>query len=100
MITTRPAATRGHFDFGWLVVIPRAAAVSSVNSKMFSSTGAGAGVFFSTPSSPAASMTANARYGFALGSGQRSSARTAFSRPFVMRGMRMSAERLRCPHAT
>jgi hypothetical protein len=43
------------------------------------------------PSRPAASITAKARYGFALGSGVRSSARVALRR---FAGMRIAAERL------
>jgi hypothetical protein len=48
----------------------------------------------SMPSSPAASITAKARYGLQLGSGQRSSQRVLRVRPGVMRGMRISALRL------
>ena len=43
------------------------------------------------PSRPAASITANARYGFADGSGVRSSARVERPR---FAGMRIAAERL------
>ena len=46
------------------------------------------------PSRPAASMQAKARYGLEDGSGQRSSMRVEFSWPWLICGMRISAERL------
>ena len=50
---------------------------------------------FSIPSRPAISIAENARYGFAVGSGQRNSIRFAFGDCEYI-GIRMQAERLRC----
>ena len=58
---------------------------------MFLLTGAGGLRPRFMPSRPAASMTAYARYGFAVGSGVRSSARV--ERPRLL-GTRIAAERL------
>ena len=58
---------------------------------MFLFTGAGGLRPRLMPSRPAASITANARYGFAVGSGVRSSVRV--ERPRLV-GTRMAAERL------
>jgi hypothetical protein len=49
------------------------------------------------PSSPAASITASARYGLAAGSGERTSTRVPVPR---RSGTRMSGERLRIDQAT
>jgi hypothetical protein len=65
---------------------------------MLGSTEGGSSYSFSMPSRPAASMTANARYGLAAGSGLRSSARTVLSLPCTYRGTRISAVRLRWAH--
>ena len=52
-------------------------------------------MFFSTPSSPAAIIAANARYVFDDGSGQRTSARVpSTERPGDTIGTRMRADRL------
>ena len=53
---------------------------------------------FITPSRPAISMAANARYGFAAGSGGRNSTRFAFGLAEYI-GMRHAAERLRREYA-
>src|SRR6476646_5207147 len=55
-------------------------------------------ILFSTPSSPAMSMAANARYGLQLGSGGRNSTRLAFGDAEYI-GMRQAAERLRREYA-
>ncbi len=52
---------------------------------------------FCTPSSPAISIAANARYGFAVGSGKRTSIRRPLG--FETYGMRIAAERLRAEYA-
>src|SRR4029079_824146 len=53
---------------------------------------------FWMPSRPAIIMTANARYGFAVGSGQRNSRRFDFGELPPM-GMRIEADRLRDEYA-
>ena len=52
---------------------------------------------FCTPSMPARSCAANARYGLHDGSGQRNSSRFAFGL-FEYSGMRTLADRLRCEY--
>src|SRR4051812_12723531 len=52
---------------------------------------------FCTPSRPAISIAAKARYGLHDGSGQRNSTRLAFGL-FEYSGMRQAAERLRCEY--
>ena len=63
---------------------------------MLTLTGAGGRRPRRTPSSPACSRHANARYGLAVGSGVRSSARVEWPR---LAGMRIAAERLPGDHA-
>src|SRR5216684_5207998 len=58
------------------------------------SSGSPGSMRFSTPSRPAMSMAANARYGLHDGSGERNSMRFALGLGEYM-GMRMAAERLR-----
>src|SRR5713226_10699839 len=55
-------------------------------------------ILFSTPSRPAISMAANARYGLQLGSGGRNSTRLAFGEAEYI-GIRQAAERLRREYA-
>src|ERR1041385_8073711 len=55
-------------------------------------------ILFSTPSSPAISMAANAMYGLQLGSGGRNSTRLAFGEAEYI-GIRQDAERLRREYA-
>src|SRR4051795_1493764 len=55
-------------------------------------------ILFSTPSRPAISMAANARYGLQLGSGGRNSTRLAFGDAEYI-GIRHAAERLRREYA-
>src|SRR5437867_1254743 len=55
----------------------------------------GSSYSFSTPSRPAASMTAKARYGLQAGSGERNSIRVACSLPGLYIGTRTRALRLR-----
>ncbi len=66
-------------------------------SQMFVSTGSRWSAFVSSPSSPAASCTARARYGFAEGSGIRSSSRVPVPR---RSGMRINGDRLCIDQAT
>ena len=54
-------------------------------------------ILFCTPSSPAISIAVNARYGFAVGSGKRTSTRRAFGLDTY--GIRQAAERLRAEYA-
>ena len=75
--------------------MPRFLRSSSVMWKTFSSTGSASGYSFSMPSRPAASMTANARYGLQAGSGERYSMRVAISLPGLYSGTRTMSERLR-----
>ena len=53
----------------------------------------------STAESAAVKIDVNARYGFAEGSGQRSSIRTAFVLPLFTCGTLISAERFTCAQA-
>ena len=53
---------------------------------------------FCTPSRPAISIAANARYGLAVGSGKRTSMRRPFG--LATYGMRIDAERLRAEYAS
>src|SRR5271167_4665852 len=62
------------------------------------SSGGPGSILFSTPSMPAISMAANARYGLQLGSGGRNSARLALAEAEYM-GIRTAAERLRREYA-
>jgi hypothetical protein len=62
------------------------------------SSGSPGSSLFSTPSSPAISIAANARYGFADGSGGRNSTRLAFGLAEYI-GMRQAADRLRREYA-
>src|SRR5205085_6002958 len=55
-------------------------------------------ILFSTPSKPAISIAANARYGLQLGSGGRNSTRLAFGDAEYI-GIRHAAERLRREYA-
>src|SRR3954463_2526474 len=55
-------------------------------------------ILFSTPSRPAISMAAKARYGFISGARERHSMRRPFG--FATYGMRMDAERLRDEYAS
>src|SRR5690242_13550153 len=55
-------------------------------------------ILFSTPSRPAISIAANAKYGLQLGSGGRNSTRLAFGDAEYM-GIRHAAERLRREYA-
>jgi len=55
-------------------------------------------ILFWIPSRPAISMTENARYGLAVGSGQRNSSRFDFGDALPI-GMRIDAERLRDEYA-
>ena len=50
-------------------------------------------ILFWMPSRPASSIDANAKYGFAVASGKRTSMRRPFG--FGIQGMRIDAERLR-----
>ena len=61
---------------------------------MFLSSGAPGSILFSTPSRPAISIAANARYGLHDGSGKRTSTRLALGEAEYI-GMRHDAERLR-----
>src|SRR5262245_35217577 len=54
-------------------------------------------ILFCTPSRPAISIAANARYGFAVGSGKRTSTRRAFG--LETYGMRHEAERFFAEYA-
>ena len=54
-------------------------------------------ILFCTPSRPAISIAENARYGFAVGSGKRTSMRRPFG--FDTYGTRIAAERLRAEYA-
>src|SRR3954468_7912704 len=63
----------------------------------FLSTGSPGWILFCTPSRPAISMAAKARYGFAVGSGKRTSTRRALA--LLTYGMRHAAERLRAEYA-
>src|SRR3954469_3208096 len=63
----------------------------------FLSTGSPGWILFCTPSRPAISIAAKARYEFAVGSGKRTSTRRAFG--LVTSGMRHAAERLRDEYA-
>src|ERR1017187_9280958 len=62
------------------------------------SSGGPGSILFSTPSMPAISIAANAKYGLQLGSGGRNSARLALGDAEYM-GMRTAAERLRREYA-
>src|SRR6478736_8877774 len=55
-------------------------------------------ILFSTPSRPAISIAANAKYGLQLGSGGRNSTRLAFGDAEYI-GIRQAAERLRREYA-
>src|SRR5207253_3741676 len=61
------------------------------------STGSPGWILFCTPSRPAISIAAKARYAFAVGSGKRTSTR----RPFALDtyGIRQAADRLRAEYA-
>src|SRR4030095_2774980 len=63
---------------------------------MFLSTGSPGWILFCTPSRPAISIAANARYGLAVGSGKRTSTRRDFG--LATYGMRHAAERLRAEY--
>src|SRR5207344_988209 len=73
------------------------AASSGSRSYRFLSIGSPGWILFWMPSSPAISSAANARYGFAVGSGKRTSIRRPFG--FDTYGMRIAAERLRAEYA-
>src|SRR5581483_12254322 len=62
------------------------------------SSGSPGSALVNTPSKPAISIAANARYGFADGSGGRNSTRLAFGDAEYI-GMRQAAERLRREYA-
>src|SRR5664279_2996555 len=62
------------------------------------SSGGPGSILFSTPSMPAISMAANAKYGLQLGSGGRNSARFALGEAEYI-GMRTAADRLRREYA-
>src|SRR5512138_478738 len=64
---------------------------------MFLSSGSPGSILFCTPSRPAISSAANARYGFAVGSGKRTSTRRAFG--LLTYGMRHEAERFFAEYA-
>src|ERR687892_306364 len=64
---------------------------------MFLSTASPGSILFMIPSTPAMSIAANARYGFADGSGGRNSSLFAFS-DLEYTGIRTHAERLRCEY--
>src|SRR5215475_14196555 len=61
------------------------------------SSGSPGWILFCTPSRPAISIAANARYGLVVGSGNRTSTRRALS--LATYGMRHATERLRAEYA-
>src|SRR2546427_7600144 len=66
-------------------------------SYMFLSIGSPGWILFCTPSSPAISIAAKARYGLAVGSGKRTSTRRPFG--LLTYGIRHAADRLRAEYA-
>src|ERR1039457_3742542 len=80
--------------------IPSDASSSGVSAKRFDEASAPRSYFSSTPLRPAASTTANARYGLHAGSGERNSSRVDSGRPLLAIGTRTRAERLLYAHDT
>src|SRR5436190_20462292 len=72
-------------------------ASSGERSYRFLSMGSPGWILFCTPSRPADIIAVNARYGFAVGSGKRTSIRRAFG--LVTRGTRTAADRFRAEYA-
>src|SRR3974390_1766045 len=72
-------------------------ASSGGKSYRFLSTGSPGWILFCTPSRPAISIAANARYGLVVGSGKRTSTRRAFGLDTY--GIRQAADRLRAEYA-
>src|SRR5215470_6351017 len=72
-------------------------ASSGGRSYRFLSTGSPGWILFCTPSRPAIIMAENARYGFVVGSGKRTSMRRALG--LETYGMRTAADRLRAEYA-
>ncbi len=80
--------------------MPRARRSASVSSQTSSSVSSGSSYPSSMPLRPAASMTANARYGLVAESSARYSTRLELPLPGLYIGTRTSAERLLWPQHT